>query len=181
MQAVNNKIIVRCDVKQKDTVTIGGVVFRMANLYENNYRIKSPNIATVIEGNEVVKFGDILLIHHNCFYMPSPYFLYGDVFSIPFSSIIFAKILQNGDLLPICGNLLGERIAKKYDIPVTPDAREMYNDRMVITNSGYTKYKKGQTVFARPSSCYDIIYHFESEIKVATKIHESMICGILLS
>lgn len=179
MIPVNNKILVFSDLNQKDTVSIGGNIFKMANLYETNYRLKSPVICIVEEGNELVHKGDILLCHHNLFYMPSPYHLYSNYFSIPFSQVLFAKILQNGDLLPICGNILGERIPKKYVLPVTPDAQEMYNDRMVISNAGYTKYKKGQIIFARPSSCYDIVYHWNNVQKTVTKIDETMICGIM--
>lgn len=189
--STNNKIIVSCDLYQKDKIIIDGIEFRMANNYESNYRLKSPVICTVEEGNELIQAGDILVCHHNLFYQPSPYFIYNkkyestnrvvfiDYFSVPFSKVLFAKILQDGELLPICGNIIGDKIPKKYDLPVAPDAREMYNDRMVVTNGGYTKFNKGDIIFARPSSCYDIVYHFNSEQKVSTKISEDMICGIM--
>lgn len=179
MIPTNNKILVSCDNSQKDYVLIGDSIFKMANIYETNYRVKSPTICKVEEGNELVHEGDILLCHHNLFYQPSPYFLYDNLFSIPFSKVLFAKVLPDGDLLPICGNILGDRIEKKYEIPVPHVSRETYNDRIIITNAGYTKYKAGQTIYARPSSCYDIIYHWNTEQKSATKISKDMICGVM--
>lgn len=178
MIPVNHKILVYCDLTQKDTCKIGGNIFKMANLYETNYRLKSPVICIVEEGNELVHAGDILLCHHNLFYQPSPYYLFGNFFSIPFSNVLFAKVLEDGELLPICGNILGERIPKQYKIPVPPDKMEKYNDRMIITNPGYTKYKKGQLILGRPSCCYDVVYNWNEVQKTVTKVSEDMVCGI---
>jgi len=172
----NNKVLVSCESSQKDYVLIGESIFKTANLYEQNYRIKSPTICTVIEGNELVHENDALICHHNLFYTPSPYHLYDNIFSIPFSKVLFAKILQNGSLLPICGNVLGNRINKVYDIPaINP---ETYNDRLSITHSGYTKYSNGQIIFTRPSACYDIVYNWNNEQKTVTKVSEDMVCAI---
>lgn len=179
MQPVNNKILVYCDVAQKDTVSIGGNVFKMANIYEQNYRIKSPTICKVEEGNELVRSGDTLICHHNLFYQPSPYYLFNNLFSIPFSNVLFAKILAGGELLPICGNILGDRINIKTTIPLPPDQQKKYTDRIIVTNPGYTKYKEGQVLYTRPSAPYDIIYHINGEQKTATKISEDMVTGIM--
>lgn len=178
-EVFNNKVLVKCDSAQKSSVLIGNTLFKLAPLYEQNYRVKAPTIATVVEGNELLRKDDILLCHHNLYFLPSPYHLYGDLFSVPFSNVLFAKILEDGELLPICGNILGERIPKKYTIPIPPDQMEKYNDRMIISNSGYTQFKIGQTIFARPSSCYDIIYNWNNEQKIATKISEDMVTAIM--
>lgn len=179
MIPVNGKILVYCDAAQKDTVSIGGNVFKMANIYEQNYRIKSPTICIVEEGNELVRSGDILLCHHNLFYQPSPYYLFNNLFSIPFSKILFAKILEDGELLPICGNILGDRIDIKTTLPLPPYQRKKYTDRITVTNSGHTSYKIGQTLFTRPSAPYDIIYHLNGEQKTVTKISEDMVTAIM--
>lgn len=179
MIPVNNKILVSVDNNQKDSHTIGGNVFKMALLYEKNYRLKSPVIATAIEGNGLIYAGDILLAHHNLFYLPSPYHLYDNIFSIPFSKVIFAKILEDGELLPICSNILGTRVEKKYDLPLPPDQREKYTDRIIVTNPGYTKYHKGQLLLSRPSAPYDISYIYKGEQKTVTKISEDQITAIV--
>lgn len=179
MIPVNGKILVYCDAAQKDKVSIGGNIFKTANLYETNYRLKSPTICIVEEGNELIRPGDILLTHHNLFYLPSPYHLSGNLFSIPFSNVLFAKILDDGELLPICGNILGDRIDIKTVLPLPPDQQKKYTDRVTVTNPGYTKYKKGQILFTRPSAPYDIVYNINGEQKIATKISEDMATGIM--
>jgi hypothetical protein len=172
---VNNKIIVSCDLKQKDEMVIDGVTMKMATLFEKNYREKSPVIAKVVEGNEWVKEGDILLCHHNTFYQPSPYYLYDNLFSIPASNIIFAVLQKDGSLNPVYGNLICERVPVEKDMPVS---RETEINRSVVLNGGYSKYKKGQLIFHRPHAGYDIVYIWDGIENRVTKVHEDQICGI---
>lgn len=179
MISVNQKVIVSVDNYQKDSCIIEGHEFRLANRYEKNFRLKAPTIAYVVTGNELLNKGDILLCHHNLYYLPSPYHLEFCFFSVPFSKVLFAKILQDGELLPICGNILGERVQKKYKIPLPPEQRESYTDRIVVTNPGYTRYKKGQMLLTRPSAPYNISYIWNGEQKEVTKISEDMVCAIV--
>lgn len=178
MIPVNDKILVEVDPLQKEQMLIGDNVFRCANAFEVNYRYKSPTIAKVIEGNKYLFEGDVLLCHHNLFYLPSPYHVQDNLFSIPFSKVLFAKILSDGSLQAICGNLLGEKIAKESYLPLLPDKREYYNDRFIVTDAGWAKYKKGQTIYARPSSVYEIVYHLNGIEKIAYKISEDMVVGV---
>jgi hypothetical protein len=181
MKPVNNKVILSCDQFQKDSILIGDSVFRTANAFETNYRYRAPTIATVVEGNEYVKQGDILLCHHNLFYLPSPYFLYNDLFSIPFSKVLFAKINPDGSLEPICGNILGDKIDIQTYLPLPIEQRKKYADRIVVTKSSDSNYKSGQIILARPSACYDIIYMFNGEERSATKISNDMVCGVVVA
>ena len=177
MIPANGKILVEIDPFQKEQMLIGDNLFRCANLFENNYRYKSPTIATVVEGNKYLFKGDVLLCHHNLFYLPSPYHVQDNLFSVPFSKVLFAKILSDGSLQAICGNLLGEKIMKESFLPLPPDKHGYYNDRFIVTDAGWTKFKKGQIVYARPSSCYDIIFHLNGIQKSVTKISEDMVIG----
>jgi hypothetical protein len=122
MTPTNNKILVRCDLNQKDSILIGDKVFSMALLFESNYREKSPVLCTVVEGNEIMFEGDVLLCHHNLFYSPSPYHVEDDLYSIPFSSVIFAKIRLDGSLFPVCGNLLCDRVGIPTTFSLPSDA-----------------------------------------------------------
>lgn len=178
MIPVNNKVLLECDPFQKEQALIGENLFRCANLFETNYRYKSPTIAKVVEGNQYLLEGDVLLCHHNLFYQPSPYFIQDNLFSVPFSKVLFAKILSDGSLQAICGNLLGNKIVKETFLPLPPERQEFYNDRFIINDAGWTRFKKGQTIYARPSSCYDIIYHLNGVQKSVTKISEDMIIGV---
>lgn len=180
MQAANDKIIVRVNLEQKDSIEINGIKLQSATKYESNYREKSPVIAEVVSGNGSNIFdGDALLCHHNLFYLPSPHYLYDKLYSIKVGSTIFAKILNDGSLLPICGNMLCDRVEKQYQFEVPVENKEKYIDRVMVKNPGYTPYKQGQLLFTRPYSYYEIVYVHNGVEKRIHKCHESMIVGYL--
>jgi len=179
MKPVNNKILVECKPDQKDTIEIGGNVFTTALNYDSNYRERSPVICKVVEGNEYIKSGDVLLCHHNLFYLPSPYHLYDDLFSIPFSNVLFAKVYSYGELEPICGNMLCDRVDIETAIPLPPEQRKQYIDRVQVTNSGWSNYKEGQLVFTRPHSYYEIVYNYNGQEKRVHKCDSEMVLGYL--
>lgn len=179
MIPTNGKIIVSVDLEQKSKMLIGGQEFFTATKFETNYRERSPTIATVVDGNGIVNSGDILLCHHNLFYLPSPYHLGGNEYSIPFSKVIFAKIKEGGVLEPMCGNVLVERVPIKYIMEVPVEMQKTYDTIYDIINAGYTRYKAGQRIFTRPSSGYTIVYNIGGEEKRAVKVDSDMICGVL--
>jgi hypothetical protein len=178
MTPVNGKIIVSCDLKQKNSICISGTEMQSAILFETNYREKSPVIATVIEGNEMVKEGDVLITHHNNFYLPSPYHLYDNTFSIPFSKTLFAKIDKNGKVIPICGNMICENIEIESDLFIPSEKKRFHTDRYKVIDEGWTNYKKGSIIFTRPYSGYEIVYNVNSIEKRIIKVDSEMICGV---
>lgn len=180
MKATHDKILVRCDDSQKDSVRIWGKQFKMALPFETNYRVKSPTVCFVVDGNAYVKAGDVLLTHHNLFYKPSPYHLYDDIFSVPFSKVLFGIIQSDGSVTPICGNIFGKKVDIETAIPLPPEQRSQYTDRIIVEKSSNPKYKKDQLLFTRPSSPYDIIYHWGDEQRTITKISDDMVCGVLV-
>lgn len=177
MKPTNNKILVRCDVNQKDFAIINGIEFQMAAQYETNFREKSPVVCEVVEGNELVYRGDALLTHHNLFYLPSPYHVEGDLFSIPFSNVLFAKILKDGSLYPICGNILTDRIEVKTEFLLPDDLKEKYINKSLVVDPGLTNYKKGQVIFHKPYAFYEIIYTWNGEQRRIHKVHEDQVVG----
>lgn len=179
MTPANKKIIVSCDPNQKNEMIIGGVVMKMATLFESNYREKSPVMATVVEGNEWVQEGDVLLCHHNLFYQPSPYYLYDNLYSIPASNVLFAIIKEDGELTPIYGNMICDRIEIPTILPVPTEEKKTYINRSLVKAPGYTGYQKGQIIFHRPHAGYDIVYIFNGIEKRVTKVHADQVCGIL--
>src|SRR5689334_11479952 len=110
MKSVNEKILVSCDLEQKEFIEVGGNKFKMALLFEKNYREKSPVIAIAQQSKGEINKGDILICHHNHFYEPSPYFIKDNLFSIPCNHTIFAVIDKKGNAKPICGNVIVEKI-----------------------------------------------------------------------
>lgn len=179
MQSVNGKIIVSVDLSQKNKIVLNGVEFSTAMNYEINYREKSPTIATVVEGNDYVREGDVLITHHNNFYLPSPYHLGGDLFSIPFGKTIFLKLTSSGDIMPICGNLICKKIEVETPIPLPPEQRAYHINKYEVIDGGWTTYKKGDIVLTRPHSGYDIIYFFGGVRHSVTKVDSDMVCGVI--
>ncbi len=182
MIAANKKILVRCDLSQKDFMQIGGVTLKRGNEYDKNYRERSPVIAQILEHiNDELRENDIILAHHNTFYPPSPFFVKEDIFSIPFNNkMVFAKIDGEGNPQAIAGTIIGEQIEipSKFNLP--PEFRKKYVDRIVILNDSYNSYKKGQIVFVKPYSPYEIVYVFNGIEKRIVKINSEMIVGKLV-
>lgn len=179
MLLVNDRILVRVDMKQKNSMKIGDVLVSTAMKYENNHREKSPVIAEVIEGNKWVKSGSIILCHHNHFYPPSPYFVMQDQYSIPANHTIFALLNNDGTIKPVYWNLIVERIPIETQLPLPPELRKTYGDRGKIIDGGWTKYKPGDLVLTRPSACYDIVYIFGDIETRITKINSEMVCAVV--
>lgn len=179
MIPTNNKVIVRVNMKQKDSFTINGVTISTALKYEVNYREKSPVVACVVKGNQVVKEGEILLCHHNLFYPPSPHFLQDDLFAVPFRPILFAKINTQGEISPICGNVICERVLIESTIPLPPEQQKTYINRAIVKDAGSLPFKPGQLIFHRPNAGYDIVYVWDSIEYRITKVHMDQICGVV--
>lgn len=179
MIAVNDRVIVKVDMAQKDFMLIGEIKVMMAQKYETNYRYKAPVIAEVVNGNEHLKTGDYLLCHHNHFYHPSPYHLYGDLYSIPANHTIFAVLHPSGELSPVYGNVLASKVEVETAIPVPPEYRTFHTDRGLILNGGWTNFQPGDLVFTRPSAIYEIVYIFGEVEKRICKINSEMICAVV--
>jgi hypothetical protein len=175
----NNKIIVSVNMKQKDTFKLGDLEVSTGLKFETNYREKSPVVAKVEQGNDYIREGSVLICHHNHFYPPSPYHLYNNLFSIPANHTIFAILQTDGSLKAVYGNVLGQRVDVESFMPLPEDQRKKHHDRLIVSDPGDTKYKKGQLLFSRPSACYDIVYNYNGEVKRVTKLNSTMVVGVL--
>lgn len=179
MKATHNRVLVRVDPDQKRTMKIGETTFSMALKYEVNYREKSPVIAQVVNATDRLHEGDFLLCHHNHFYMPSPYHLQDDLFSIPANHTIFATIGPSGNLSPVYGNVLADKVEIPSLLPMPPELREYYKDRGLILDGGWTEFKRGDLVFSRPSAIYEIVYILGEVEHRVCKINSEMICAVV--
>lgn len=179
MTGANGKIIVSCNMSQKDTMVLEGRVFQTASLYETNYREKSPVLCKVQSGNEFVREGQILIVHHNTFYQPSPYYLEYNLFAIPFGKTIFAILNFDGSLTPVCGNVLCERIDIPTPFHVPSEERKKYIDRVIVKDGGWTAYKPNDILFTRPHSYYEIVYIVDGQERRTHKCDSEMVCGVI--
>lgn len=178
MIATNERIIVSVNMAQKNEMVVGGVVFKTAMKYEINYREKSPVVAKVVSGNNILKEGDILLNHHNHYFGNSPYFMYDDLYSIPFNKTIFAKLKPDGTLHPVCGNVLGNRVDIQTALVVAAEERKKYKDRLHVTHGGDTKFRPDDLILTRPSAPYEIVYFVDKIEYRICKVSEDMIVGV---
>lgn len=179
MIAVHDRIIVRVDQSQKDSIMIGETKVIFPTKYLTNYREKSPVIAQVVDANDRLNAGDFLLCHHNHFHLPSPYFLQDDLFSIPANHTIFAIIRPLGELSPVYGNVLADKIEVETSFPVPAEYREFHKDRGLILDGGHTGFKTGDLVFTRPSAIYEIVYVWGDQERKVCKINSQMICAVI--
>lgn len=179
MRVVQGRILVKVNMKQKDEFTIGDVTVKAALLYETNYREKSPVVGLIVQGNQYVKEGQLGIFHHNHFYAPSPYFLQNDLYSVPFNKTVFGIIDQEGEIQPMCGNIICQRVPIEYAMPVPVEHRKTHIDRAFVIRPGLTPYKAGQMIFHRLNAGYDIVYNWNNIEKRVTKVHEEMVVGVV--
>jgi len=179
MTPTNGKILVKSNLSQKDEIVINGVKFKSAPKFDVNFREKSPTIAEVVTGNRFLKAGDIILCHHNTFYEPSPFHVEQDLFSIPYHNIVFGTLDEHGNISPLNGNIICQRIPidSRQEIPI--QYRKTFIDRVTVLDGRWTPYKKGQTILHRLNAGYDIVYNLGGTEHRVTKVHESQIVGIL--
>ena len=177
IKPANSKLIVRVDPNQKNEIKIGDTVFTSALLFENNYRERSPVVGVIVHGNEVLKEGDVAIFHHNHFTQPSPYWIGDDLFSVPFNKTIFGVLNESGEIEPMCGNIICERVPIEYVVEVPVEERKTYLDRAVVINPGDSFFKRGQLLFHKFSAGYDIVYNWKGEERRKTKVHSDMIVG----
>ena len=179
MIATHNRLLVRVDLSQKNSMMIGDVKCLTATRYQTNYRERSPVIAQVVDAHDRLNKGDFLLCHHNHFHLPSPYHLYDDLFSIPANHTIFAILYPSGELSPVYGNVLASKVEIETSFPVPPENREFHKDRGRILDGGWTEFRPGDLVFTRPSAIYEIVYIWGEEEKRICKINSEMICAVV--
>lgn len=178
MKPVNGKILVRTNMAQKNTLVLGRVTMKIANLYQTNHREKEPVLAEIVQGNKILRPGRVAIFHHNTFYTPSPFYLYDDLFSVPYNKTIFGILYSDGNIRPLCGNILCDRVGVESQIPLPSEQQEKYIDRVIVTNPGDTRYKVGQLLFTRPYAYYEIVYNIDGKEFRVHKIHEEMVVGM---
>jgi hypothetical protein len=178
VKPANGKLIVRVNMAQKNTWQIAGTTMKIANLYQTNHREKEPVLGEIVEGNKIIRPGRVCIFHHNNFAPPSPFFLYGDLFSVPYNKTVFGILYSDGTIRPLCGNILCNRVDIESNIPLPSEQKERYIDRVIVTNPGDTSYKAGQLLFTRPYAFYEIVYNIGGTEYRVHKIHEDNVVGV---
>lgn len=179
MKPASGYIIVSVDLQQKDRAMIGGNSICTAYRYSVNYREKAPVVAQIVSGTTELPNGKWIVCNYCYFDWGSQYHLVDNLFSIPVDQEIFAFIEEDGELTPICGNLLVERVTKETIIEIPDDLKKQYWDRGIIESVSreIKEWVRGQFILWLFAADYGIRYTWNGVEKERIKIHESEIIG----
>lgn len=179
MKPAAGYIIVKVDLAQKEKAQIGNNTILTGYRYSHNHREKNPVVAQIVEGTEELPAGKWLVCNYCYFDWSSQYHMYDNLFSIPVDQELFAFIEEDGELTPICGNLLVERITKETIIDIPDDLKKQYWDRGIIKKvpCGTSEYQLNTFILWLFASDYGIRYTWNGIEKERIKIHESEIIG----
>lgn len=201
MKPVRNNILLAVDIKQKSDFefeTDGGLTLWTNKDFGTNNITKSPVIATVVSPGKYTDLseGDQVLCHHLAFSRlqdPSGEdqdSLYGYtgvkqdglwVFAIE-RSMIFFKVDDNGNPVPLEGYIAGERINKKYDglIEVPDSARTHFDTqfRAVKVGAGCEGITDGDILITYKKSDIMVEYTFKKKQKSFVRIRASDVLAV---
>lgn len=178
MKSANNRLLVSVDLNQKSQFIIGDRLLLSGRKYSDNFREKVPVVAEVLEDIGEFKKGQFIVTSYTHFDIESPYLVEKNIYSIPIDELILAIIDEYGGLIPVCGNLICERIRKEYSLFMPPELIKNHDDRGIVLR-GTSGYKNGDFIFWLPMSDYEICYTFKGKEKRAIKVYKDEIVGIL--
>lgn len=198
MKAIRGKIIVKSYSNQKEAILIKGKGGKMIELWVGkkfltNHRQKNPTLCEVIDNNskyDYIKPGDLLLIHHNYLSDPmtNPFCLEYDretgvgLFSFIASNNIFC-ILKDGVAVPVCENMLVERISNPIEssLIIIPDTvKQEHGDRVKVTAIApeVEGVRVGDTVAIHKMADYEICYSWEKKDHSVIKVFMEDLVGV---
>jgi hypothetical protein len=177
MKTLSTRILVEVDMEQKRIAD--GLL--TAKEFQGNYRERQPVMCKVIQGNELVKKGLTLLVHHNFFYDESPYRVIGNVYAIKTNENIFARLDVIGNAHSMFGNIIAERVPmgdaiEGFEIP--EQYQKFYPDRVRVISDG-CGYKVGQMLLILEKADYEIVYNWQGSERKVIRVKRGEIVGYL--
>lgn len=179
MQAANDKIIVEVDFSQKKSAEIGGTKMYLGKEFSSNRRESMPVVCMVVSGNQYLKEGDYILVHHNRFAENSPHHIGGNYYSLACNQSIFGRINSDGTASQLYGNIFVERIVENKSPLIPEHLRKVNKHKFKVLQSGYG-YKEGRFIFCYEHSDYEIVYVFEGKEHRIVKVYKDDIVGKLI-
>lgn len=184
--APHNRILVLVNLSQKRSyqIAFNGTTLLLDSEYGADGKIANPTLAKVYDvGSDYtdLKEGDVIVTHHNVFRSVitteanGNKALLGDtgikidglsLFSIHYAQIQF-KVNENGEALPLSGNVIVERIKKPVNttliVPDTVD--EKYPNRFKVISVGQDcdGVSAGDTIITYDKSDYELSYTFNQK------------------
>lgn len=180
MKSANEKIIVSVEYGQKRYANVGGVDMELAKQYNPNKRESNPIVCCVVSGNERIKEGEFILVHHNRFSENSPHHLGDNMYSIADNKSIYARLNKDGTPIQMNGNIIVERLIE-HDNPLIPEhLRKVNKNKFKVVQKGYG-YNAGQYIFCHTYSDYEIVYVFAGKEHRVVKVYKDDILGKLVN
>jgi hypothetical protein len=190
MKAKRNCLILKSDLDQKENHKIlmpdGSTIdLFIGRKYNENDREASPNTCCVVsvgDGILDISEGDNIIVHHNtvkndaCHIEKKNGYVY---LSIPYDTLIYAKISDDGKLIPVGKSIIAERIkSKKLSNFDYTEKTEPMKFKVVSVPSDYTEVKPNQNILCYKMSDYEIVYHHRGIEKRAIRILQDDILGV---
>ncbi len=175
IKPIKGNIIVSCDLLQKEEALIGNNLLKTGKNYNENFRERNPVVACVERGNKDFHEGTYIICNYNYFDLESPFEITKNLYSIPVNEEIYAIVDDDGNLIPVCGNVL----VKRKEIENYIDLPEELKKNWVNQGIALTGTFKDDLIFWLPYSDYEIVYQWNGEERRAIKIYEKEITGYL--
>lgn len=179
----SRNIIVEVDYAQNTLLEVNGTFIKSARQYSDNWREKNPSVALIMEGNEKFTKGQFILCHYNHFEWNSEYLISETnnkgIYAIPDNDMILGIINDEGDLMPINGNIFVDRIYQKNGIFEIPKEYEKpFIDKVKVIQDG-GGYHTGDIIYTYRYGNYEIFYVWENKEKRAFKVDVNDIVGVV--
>ena len=190
MRPIGDKIILKYDKEQKETLLFGSLKLYIPNrgLLNENGRIGFPTVAEVVHpGKTSFKKGDLAVLVHTVLDNPAIYIeTKGSIVTLTLpadgSVTIYGKLGDKGEVIPMFKHLVCRRIdeAPKSEIIITPDTykKSEPHKSIVISAASDSKYHAGQTILYYKYSDYELCYSVNGEDKTAIMVKSEDIVGV---
>jgi hypothetical protein len=188
MNPLPNKIIVKANTNQKEEIVYGTLrlVVPFRRQYQENSRIGNPVLCEVVASHEKdIHEGDVLVLGHNSITNDAWRISLEDgiaTLSIPVDRWILGKLNDNGELTPLNGNLVCERITEApiSQFIISPFRKTEQNKVTVLSVApDVSDIKPGNTAIVYTYSDYELFYVVDggNEMSVVC-VHESDVVAV---
>ncbi len=191
MKARKNNLIVKAFIEQKESHEIQmpdgtSINIFLGRKYNENSREANPTVCDVIsigEGISDISYGDKIIVHHNTITNEAVHIEKKDGYitlNVPYNNLIYAKIDTEGNLIPLKGSIIAERIPKDklsaFDITEGSDPMKF---KVVSVPEGYDDVKPNNKILCYKLSDYEMVYHYNNKEHRAVRILHEDILGVV--
>ncbi len=192
MRALKNRLILKADIEQKSVIKYGSLTLFMPPRQEQintDGKVANPVIAEVIAEDADyphIQKGDYLVLNHNVINNPATILFQEDgfrTFVIDRDKSILGKLGKEGEVIPLCENILAERIYEQplISLIITPEAykKTEENKVMIIAVSPEARdVNAGDIAITYKYSDYECSYTINGERRTAIIVWEKDIVAV---